>query len=391
MKILIVDDITANRLVIKNAFLTMPNVEIVEADNGQVAVDFCKSNRFDIIFMDIMMPILDGVSAVTQIREFDKDAVIVAASALDDADTIAKMLQAGAEDYLIKPVNMRVMRARLRNYFKIAKYRKFSSFGKKHINLFGEEVYSRVTLFRVNSDTSLIEFWEYFLDAREQVKVDLQFCSAIQAIFDIGSIMVYFGKKFNIYLESSESHSFLTISGVDIINSRIIKEHLDFNFAAYHAKCEYKLFNKLLTLKIDKLAPFVEFDEACDDDLMDEFSSDSFLIEEFMESSTKERVRHISNYELEDILEYIAKIESNGIKRTCSDDLLAIALILSQHFETFYLSVAIRSYGLNLQNEENSFNIDSCARLISKLKEWTTGTKMHYDCEDIEKDIVDML
>lgn len=388
MKILIVDDIAANRVVIKNSFLTIPNMEIAEADNGLTAVELAKSTRFDIIFMDIMMPILDGVGAVEQIREFDHDAVIVAVSALDDADTIAKMLHAGAEDYLIKPVNMRVMRARLRNYFNIAKYRKFSMLCKNDINLYDAEVYSRITMFKIESETALMEFWEYFLDVREQVSIDLQLCSAVQTLFDIASIILYIGNKPNIYLEFSDSHSYLTMCGIECTNSQIIKEHIEFNFGAYHSKCNYKLSNSKISIKVDKFLNISEVD-GFSDELCEEDFFDSSMINDFLKPTKAKQSKSIKKEELEDILYYLNSTKQNGYS-DISEILDSVSFILSHNFSTFYLSIAVRSFALNLKNT-TSMDFFSIEMLVAKLIEWVNASKNDENLKTIEEEITSIV
>lgn len=62
-KILIVDDDKNNRLAIKLNIIKHPDIAILEAKDGKEAVEICESEKVDIIFMDIMMPVMDGVEA----------------------------------------------------------------------------------------------------------------------------------------------------------------------------------------------------------------------------------------------------------------------------------------------------------------------------------------
>ena len=75
-KMLICDDEAGLRSVLKR-YATFEGHEVTEASNGMEAVNLCRSNTFDIIIMDIMMPELDGFSAVKEIRKFSDTPVLI--------------------------------------------------------------------------------------------------------------------------------------------------------------------------------------------------------------------------------------------------------------------------------------------------------------------------
>lgn len=62
-KILLVDDNDNNRLTLELLLEEMDGIEVFEAADGQIAIDMCKESEFDLIFMDIMMPNVDGFEA----------------------------------------------------------------------------------------------------------------------------------------------------------------------------------------------------------------------------------------------------------------------------------------------------------------------------------------
>jgi two-component system chemotaxis response regulator CheY len=102
-KILIVDDAAFMRMMIKD-ILTSNGYEVVgEANNGIKAVELYKEKKPDLVTMDITMPDMDGITAVKEIRKFDKSARIIMCSALGQQSMVMDAIQAGARDFIVKP------------------------------------------------------------------------------------------------------------------------------------------------------------------------------------------------------------------------------------------------------------------------------------------------
>ena len=103
-KILIVEDDQSSRLYL-NKILERAGVVIMNAGDGQEAVDAAINNPdIDIILMDIQLPVLDGYSALIKIREVSNDMVVIAQTAYGLLGDKEKILNAGFNDYIIKPI-----------------------------------------------------------------------------------------------------------------------------------------------------------------------------------------------------------------------------------------------------------------------------------------------
>ena len=103
--ILLADDNDLNRKIII-AYLEHTHAKISVAENGEIAVSLLQTdNTFDIVFMDIQMPVLDGLSATRRIRgELNSDIPIVAMTAHANQEDIQKSVDAGMNAHIIKPV-----------------------------------------------------------------------------------------------------------------------------------------------------------------------------------------------------------------------------------------------------------------------------------------------
>ncbi|MFC8687251.1 response regulator [Brevibacillus porteri] len=102
--ILIVDDTAFTRLVLRHMFEKLGIEVVAEADSGEEAVRNYCLYRPSLVMMDITMPGMNGLAASRKIMELDKDAKIIICSAVARRDTVIKAIQAGARDFIAKPL-----------------------------------------------------------------------------------------------------------------------------------------------------------------------------------------------------------------------------------------------------------------------------------------------
>lgn len=102
-KILVADDAVFMRLMIRQILTHRESIEIWEAENGQVAVDLFRVHQPDLTFLDITMPIKDGLATLQEILAIDSQAKIVMCSAIAQEKVVQKAIEMGAIDFLIKP------------------------------------------------------------------------------------------------------------------------------------------------------------------------------------------------------------------------------------------------------------------------------------------------
>lgn len=116
-KILIGDDSILARKQLKDIIAQYGGTTFVEATNGQEAIDKFKSDKPDIVFLDIVMPVKDGIAAVKEIRESDPKAVIIIVSSVGTQAQLKNAIEAGAKDFIQKPLNVEQIERVLKNYF----------------------------------------------------------------------------------------------------------------------------------------------------------------------------------------------------------------------------------------------------------------------------------
>ncbi len=91
--------------------------EVKEAENGEEAIRIFESFKPDLVFMDIVMPVLSGIEATKKIRAIDPKTPIIGLSTLDHGDVIDKLLLAGANTFIKKPFSLDELTEAMRKIF----------------------------------------------------------------------------------------------------------------------------------------------------------------------------------------------------------------------------------------------------------------------------------
>lgn len=146
-RILTVDDEERIRALIRK-YAEFEGHEVTEAADGMEAVKLCREKTFDIIIMDIMMPELDGFSAVREIRKFSDTPIIMLSARGEEYDKLFGF-ETGIDDYVVKPFSPRELMARVRAVLARSHAAKQGGgdtqqrlkFGGLEIDLAGREVY----------------------------------------------------------------------------------------------------------------------------------------------------------------------------------------------------------------------------------------------------------
>lgn len=121
MRILVVDDQSTNRAILK-WLLEDDGHEVLEAENGAIAIDVYKVNIIDIVLMDVMMPVMDGLEATKKLKEIQVNGnyvPIIFLTALDDDKALSQCLASGGDDFLAKPYNDAVLKAKIAAHMRI--------------------------------------------------------------------------------------------------------------------------------------------------------------------------------------------------------------------------------------------------------------------------------
>ena len=119
MRVLVAEDNEHNQLLIE-LLLKKQGVECTLVENGAEAVEKLRKNNYDLIFMDLEMPVMGGFEAVAAIRREEQETgarrIIVALSAHPPEEQRERCIAAGMDEYLMKPFNVKALQATLRRF-----------------------------------------------------------------------------------------------------------------------------------------------------------------------------------------------------------------------------------------------------------------------------------
>ena len=106
IKVLLVDDHAVVRSGLGAVLMTNDDMVLIgEANNGEEAIRFCEKTQPDVILMDLMMPVMDGVAATTAIRQRWPNIHVIALTSFKEKEMVEAALKAGAMSYLLKNVS----------------------------------------------------------------------------------------------------------------------------------------------------------------------------------------------------------------------------------------------------------------------------------------------
>ena len=171
-RLLVVDDNKVNRMVLSRS-LEQQGHQVETAENGQEGLEKFRSGTFDLMLLDIEMPIMNGFEVLEAcLNDLDlRQIPIIMTSAMEELDAVVKCVELGAEDYLTKPVNPILLRARVNASLEKKRLRDeqrklFRTFATKEVaeqllrsgfSLGGKQVVASVLFADIRSFTTIAE------------------------------------------------------------------------------------------------------------------------------------------------------------------------------------------------------------------------------------------
>ena len=138
-RILIVEDEWKLRRIASD-FLKKEGFTVIEAEDGEQALDYIVSQNFDLIILDLMLPKINGWDLLKEIRVKDATLPVIMLTARGGEDDILKGYEMKADEYIVKPVSMKVLVAKVKAFLRIHSLADIITFGGLEINSTSRDV-----------------------------------------------------------------------------------------------------------------------------------------------------------------------------------------------------------------------------------------------------------
>jgi PAS domain S-box-containing protein len=169
-RILIVEDNKVNRVIFS---LMLNNLQVLvdEAENGLDALELIDKNKYDLVLMDIQMPVMDGPSTLANIRKkYGDELPVIALTAAAFKSEVIHMLNLGFADCITKPIDQKGLQQRLGNFFKSGSNK------AKHYREINRTILSKITEMSGNNTDQLKKMLKYLLEEVDIALVEWEKC-----------------------------------------------------------------------------------------------------------------------------------------------------------------------------------------------------------------------
>jgi len=331
-------------------------IGVFTAKDGKEAVELCSTTPMDIIFMDLMMPVMNGNEATKIIKAKYPKVMIIVISAFGDEDKQKEMLRSGAEDYMIKPVNAPLFKSRLHKYLQLIQTRHHIGNTPKSLNLFTSKVYHYHMNFSITCESDLSEFWEAIL-----IRFDFQrhidkLSDFVRFIYRLGTLQLQNNFQFHIFIEEDIENFYFSLDNIQLMGC----ERVDKLIESYYKEGIYLCKENILSFILEKSA-LEEISSSQELEPQEKKEALTFISKEDENLQTFDI---LDQDELEDFEEYLLRLrslillmENSSLESSDTQELChcfnEMASILSISNDTYVLSNALHELSdAILQNQE---------------------------------------
>lgn len=254
-KVLIVDDQPLNQSLLQYHLeeYCQQNDEpmiISTANNGVEALLMCEETPYDLIFMDIIMPSMDGIEATKRISTILPHAIIVIVSTEGDEENQIKALRNGAKDYSVKPIQPDLFKRRVKLYLNMLSVQKGLPSSKKAHNLFTNNIFCYKTTYLIENEEDLSQLWESLMfNVGESVQTN-HLSDLIRFIYQMCLSILVKKVQPQIIIEENEHDFFFSILNIKILGTQKIEQLIK----GYFRSASYRIESNILSFKMAKIS-----------------------------------------------------------------------------------------------------------------------------------------
>ena len=328
--------------------------ELHTATNGQEALDICTKNTIHLAFMDINMPIMDGIQATKKIKINSPKTMIIALSSIDDEEKQKEILLSGAEDYIHKPISSVIFKSRLKSYLCILDSRSHIDVIHSAKNLFSSTIYNHNLSFSISNEDHLAEFWESILIRMNPLKEIKHLHDIVRLIYEIGTLYLQASQGFKIIIEEDEENYYLTLTHANLIPKRLLDRLIEKNFPSLR----HIFSNNKFSILLDKTP---EIQETVKETTKQEIKTITSLEKEKYKTYDFLDIDEIDEFE-DNLYKLHAIISALDIQETTHLEIQNISAyceamrkILIQTSESYTIATAVEIFGTTISSNSQEF------------------------------------
>jgi two-component system chemotaxis response regulator CheY len=280
MNFLIVDDIETNREAIKlglDNFIQENEITIFEASDGIEAIKLTNEHQMDLIFMDIMMPKMNGYSAISNIKlkHKNQNIYIIAITALDSKDDVRKAMSVGADSFVTKPFKKDNLLKEIKTFIKLksAKHENKSSFNtklKQPYSLYKDKYKNVLTVFSINNEDDVSTIWD-LTDGFYELYNKTKLIDFLSIIYELQENVEYFA----VIMELGDNSLYFSIDNPEAMNY-LRNKKIDMDYEIREIITFHLPLFEDVEIKPKEEQFFINYDDECEN----EFIEERYIIDE---------------------------------------------------------------------------------------------------------------
>lgn len=390
--ILLINNQNIDKSSITSALKKFSNINVTEVDSLDEAIKLFSKRFFEIMFIDL------SIQSVENLDKFKMDnSNIIIISVYDQIEQKLQhdALDVGVSDCLNNSTDEKLLTQRISNYIDLAKLRKEESFHSDAINLFDNHINRRFITFKLNSNESKLEFWDYFSSSYFDRYYGIS--ESIDLIYAFTSWMFLNKRECEVVKETDNENMYLTLQPIDYMSETVVTNLIE----KYSSGTNYKVSNHKLSLKLPDVSKIEKTTNVSklDDETKTILAKTHFnkiSAAEFVESTAIELVNKLEDLsELEDrIDEALISFEQNPSTETTSllsEEILEYVDVIEMLVHFQHLAYALKTLANAIKNikqeqmkekEVKKFTTLSL-HLLNDLSSWRENIFIKQEANDI--------
>lgn len=223
------------------------HLNIITVHTLEAAIDANNKQYFDLLFLDASFSQDNFFKCIKNIKAYNVATMMIVFGNENSQELEHTFLSLGIKDFIKKSIHTELMVHRIKNYLEVIELKKKSLFNTGVFNLFDKNVYQHMVVFKLDSQTARVEFWDYFMNNHFATYKNAQ--EIVGILYALASWFFLNNKVCEIIKETSHDSMYLTLFPITSISDEVIQNV----FTKHDGDVVYLKEEDKLSLRLDKL------------------------------------------------------------------------------------------------------------------------------------------